>query len=109
MLETFNYTVDLLKDERTLVTLYPQGRFQSVYDQPLRFEKGFLSLFQKADVPGFQLVFYAALIDYFSSRKPVLSVYIKDFSFGEHYSAHDLESAYNRFYTECISHQREAI
>jgi hypothetical protein len=53
-----------------------------------------------------KLVFYVALVDYFSHRKPVLSIYLLEVSQELALALGSLESAYNEFLSECIQQQR---
>jgi hypothetical protein len=107
MVETISYTAGLLSSPENLVTAYPQGKFQSVYEPSVRFEKGLISMLGKMKPSGYQVVFYVALVDYFSSRKPILSLYVKKFDFTLDLPAGDIEWAYNHFYRECAGRQKE--
>jgi 1-acyl-sn-glycerol-3-phosphate acyltransferase len=104
-LSSLNYTSNLLGQAENLVIIYPQGEFQSVYQYPVAFEKGieFIAERIKREI---QLVFYAALIDYFSERKPSLTIYLKQVPQSLAGSAPDLESAYNDFLKNCYSFQK---
>lgn len=105
MIESVNYTVELLHDKNNLVVMYPQGEFSSIYSQKVSFEKGISTVAGKLK-NGFRLFFYAALIDYFASRKPTLYLYVKEFSPEEALTASSLESAYHSFYSACIEQQK---
>ncbi len=83
-IESLNYAISVLEDSSNLLVLFPQGRFQSLHQHPLTFEKGWFRIIQKSQ-PNIQIVFMAALTDYFSSPRPGLDVY--------------LESAANEIYT----------
>ena len=104
-LVSLKYTADLLGDLKNLVVLYPQGEFESAHQYPVTFEKGIekISSFTEND---FQLVFYAALTDYFSHRKPRLSIYLAEIPQSLSVSVTDLESAYNDFLRDCIDQQK---
>lgn len=108
MVETLDYAVEILQKKENLLVLYPQGRFQSIHDRPVVFEKGFFTILKKALNTGFQLVFYVALTDYFEFRKPLLSIYLKEQSFSSGLTAGDLESLYNEFYKDAVTHQMES-
>lgn len=107
MVETFSYAVDILKNKKNLFVIYPQGKFQSIHDRPIIFEKGYFSILKKVVESGFQLVFYVALTDYFSFRKPMLTIHLKEQSFSSAISATDLEIMYNEFYLEAAGLQKE--
>jgi len=108
VVESIQYTIDLLSREENMVVLYPQGEFESIYRQPVRFEKG-LSTIASRVKNKFQLVFYAALVDYFSHRKPALAIYLHEVPQDIALNAEGLESAYNEFLSECILKQKPEI
>ena len=109
MVETFTYAVDILKNKKNLLVIYPQGKFQSIHDRSILFEKGYLNILKKATESGFQLVFYVALTDYFSFRKPMLTIHLKEQSFSSTVTATDLEARYNEFYLDAAGQQKELI
>ncbi len=106
MAETFQYSKEILKNNANLLLLFPQGEIQSSYTFPLKFEKGILNIFKNVKKP-FQLVFYAALIDYFSTKKPQLNFYLRNYNFESINTIADLEKAYNAFLKECMLSQKE--
>jgi hypothetical protein len=98
-------TIDLLSNAENLVVLYPQGVFESQYLRPVRFEKGVCTVAARV-TNEVHLVFYAALVDYFSSRKPSLSVYLREVPREIALSPASIESAYNTFLSECTWQQK---
>ncbi len=104
MVETFNYTGELLTLPGNMVVMYPQGSIHSLYDRPLRFEKGWFRILEKAENPV-QLVFYIALVDYFSHRRPTLNIYLYDYDHNGK-GPGEVEQAFNRYYEKSIEHQR---
>jgi len=107
VIESLSYTADLLSKKDNLVVLYPQGEFESVYRVPVSFEKGIGTAISKVQ-NKIHLVFYAALVDYFSYRKPSLSIYLKEIPQELALDPADLESAYNAFLHACIFQQKPA-
>jgi 1-acyl-sn-glycerol-3-phosphate acyltransferase len=101
IIETLNYTNELLSDKKNLVLLFPQGEIQSVYNQQIRFEKG-LERILKDNSGKIQVIFLANLIDYFSEEKPTLYIYMREYSNSET-SMETVEIEYNSFYSACIS------
>ena len=104
MLATIDYTAELLNDSNNLVVMFPQGEFQSIYQHPVTFGRGVQLISSRAG-HEFQLLFYAALIDYFSSRKPSLNIYLQEFPAILSQSGASLESAYNEFLSACYKQQ----
>jgi len=101
IIETLNYTNELLSDKKNLVLLFPQGEIQSVYTQKIIFGKG-LERILKDNAGKIQLIFLANLIEYFSEEKPTLYTYFQEFTNPES-SLELVEKEYNLFYSGCIS------
>ena len=101
LIETINYTIDLLKDNSNLVLIFPQGKIQTLYTQKFEFEKGIEHILKrnKSDV---QIIFSANMIDYYSYEKPSLFIYLKKYDSLD-YSVDSIESSYNSFFSECIA------
>ena len=106
-LESIKYTGEILSDKRNLVLLFPQGKIHSIYDFPLVFEEGWYRIFKYMEGPV-QMVFYVALFDFFSNRKPELHIYLEDYLYqGKSHS--DTETAFNQFLGKCISTQKSRV
>ena len=95
-LQSLQYTVELLKDPGNMVALFPQGQFESKYQYPLHFEKGFDWILEKTE-NQLQMVFVANLVEYFESVKPMLFTYYEEYNFTGK-NMHDIEKDYNLFY-----------
>lgn len=96
LVESLLYAAELLASPQNMVLLYPQGEIQSVFEPYLRFEKGTDYIFRRLKNPV-HLLFLATLSDYFSNKKPVLFLFLKEYS-GE---AGKIQAAYNAFYDNC--------
>jgi 1-acyl-sn-glycerol-3-phosphate acyltransferase len=107
VLETLEYSSGLLSEKNNMLVLYPQGVFQSLYQFPVKFEKGFVRILENAEPESFQVVFYAALIDYFSRRKPKIDFYLKQHQYERGQNADDLENSYNDHLKSSINKQKE--
>ncbi|MDD2381423.1 MAG: lysophospholipid acyltransferase family protein [Mariniphaga sp.] len=96
---SLQYCIDLLQNPGNLVTFFPQGRFESVYIQPLHFEKGMEWLLKnlKNDV---QMIFAANQVDYFESVKPYLFMHFQEYNYSGK-AIHTIEKDYNLFYQSC--------
>ncbi len=104
MLNSLTYTSALLSTDRNLVVLYPQGKFASVYQYPIRFQKG-ISLVAAKAPSEFRLVVYAALVDYFEHSKPSLTIYLRELPSNLALSVRDFEEQYNDFLLESMKSQ----
>ena len=101
IIETLNYTNELLSDNKNMVLLFPQGEIQSVYTQNIKFEKG-LERILKDNFGKMQVLFIANLIDYFSEEKPTLFIYFREYS-DPGMSMEEVEEEYNIFYSGCMT------
>ena len=106
VVESLEYTKDLLKSAKNLVTIYPQGEIQSLYHYPLEFEKGITSVLKKLE-NKVDIVFLVALVDYFSHKKPTLTLALKEYPAYSSSSVKELEDAYNDFMIRMIKEQKE--
>jgi len=103
IIETLNYTKDLLNDNKNMVLLFPQGEIESMHRQTFKFEKGIERVIK--DKEGkIQIIFMANLIDYFSSPKEGLYMHFSEYEKSD-WSAATIEAGYNRFYQQCIDNQ----
>lgn len=105
VVESIKYTRELLQNKNNLVVIYPQGEIASIHQKPVRFEKGF-SRFTSGAGQDFKVVFYAALMDYYSDRKPSLNIYLKEVEEDVEEIAGWFEDKYNEFLSECVSSQK---
>jgi 1-acyl-sn-glycerol-3-phosphate acyltransferase len=107
MVETFSYTRELLSDPGNLVVMYPQGRIYSMHDQPFVFEKGWYRIIERMEQPV-QMVFYFALVDYYSHRKPTLNIYV--YAHDRPYGGPDqVETAFNDRFSDALAIQRSYL
>ena len=107
VLESIDYTIELLSGSQNLVLLFPQGRLESLYKNSLTFEKGITRIVSGINGKA-QILFVVNLIDYLSEPKPSLYVWLKEFT-NENQQAEGIEKAYNTFLSECISEQIKSV
>lgn len=101
LVESLTYAGELLSDTKNLVLMFPQGEIQTKYTSKFHFEKGVEMILKKAAGHP-QIIFSAALIDYFSWKKPRLDVYLQKFSYETIPSTPELQDAYNNFFAEAV-------
>ena len=106
IVDSLNYTKELLTDPRNMVVIFPQGEIQSLYHYPVHFEKGISSILGKMQPENLQVVFLAKLVDYFSHRKPSLTLGLTDYSAERFSSIKDMENAYNQHLKNMIDQQK---
>lgn len=102
-INSLEYAANLLSNPQNMVVLFPQGRFQSLHQHPVSFEKGWFRILQKAP-ENTQLLFMANMIDYFDHPKPTLTTRLKLVK-SSFENATQVEDAYNDFLTVAINAQ----
>lgn len=106
IMESLRYSAGLLEDTNNLLLLFPQGRIQSIHTAEFRFQKG-MEYLLKHTSGQVQLVFNVNLIDYFSEKRPSLSVYYRKYEPAGSFALPVLENAYNEYARECKQRQYE--
>jgi 1-acyl-sn-glycerol-3-phosphate acyltransferase len=104
IIETLDYTRQLLTNKNNLVLMYPQGEIQSMHEPVFKFERGLEHILKKMENPV-QVVFMVSLVDYFSNPKPGLFLYLKEFD-GMDFKTETILLKFNRFYADCVEKQK---
>jgi 1-acyl-sn-glycerol-3-phosphate acyltransferase len=104
IIETLDYTRQLLTNKNNLVLMYPQGEIQSMHEPVFKFERGLEHILKKIENPV-QVVFMVSLVDYFSNPKPGLFLYLKEFD-GMDFKTETILLKFNRFYADCVEKQK---
>ncbi|NLJ43522.1 MAG: glycerol acyltransferase [Bacteroidales bacterium] len=99
VIESLNYTAELLANPGNLVLMFPQGRFDSMHNHNIRFEKGVGYVLGRVQ-NTIHIIFVANFIEYFSEEKPGLIIHFTEFS-GNELSTANLEKEYNTFFSAC--------
>ncbi len=99
IVESLNYSSELLKDKNNLVLMFPQGKLHSIYNNDFKFEKGVERIIEKS--PQSKLIFMATFIEYFDHPKPNLYIYLTEHNIAN-LSKLDLASSYSRFFNQCL-------
>lgn len=108
MFESLKYASVILADPENLLVIYPQGKIETAYRQKLCFGRGVMKIWSDINGPKPVILFYVALTDYFSNRKPTLNIYLSPCTLSSGFSLQDLETRYNDFYRACITLQHES-
>ena len=104
IVETLHYTSELLKDEKNMVLIFPQGEIQSIHNQSMSFENG-LGHILKQKENNIQVVFLVNLIDYFSNRKPGIYMHIQEYK-ELAFDMKSIQESYNVFYAQSVEKQK---
>jgi 1-acyl-sn-glycerol-3-phosphate acyltransferase len=107
IVESINYSIDLLKQPENLVLMFPQGQIHSLYNNKVTFEKGIERIVHNI-APDTQILFVANLIDYLSDSNPNLFIYFKTF-LAKDFHQSNTEGEYNKFYDQAINTQKAKI
>ena len=97
ILESLNYSLEILNDPDNILIIFPQGKVESIYLNSIHFEKGALKLAHDAWPNKTLIVFNCNLIDWRENQKPIFNSYLK-LSTNKEKIAED----YNLFYQECL-------
>ncbi|HNX20789.1 MAG TPA: lysophospholipid acyltransferase family protein [Bacteroidales bacterium] len=104
IVESLNYTQEILQNSDSMVLLFPQGRIESLYKETFEFEKGISTILKKS--PPCRIMMIANFVDYFSNVKPTLFMYYKELVL-LNLDSNQLEVAYNQFYQEKLFIQKQ--
>ena len=103
VIETLNYSAELLSDKNNMVLMFPQGEIVSMHKANFEFEKGVEKILQRTK-NEVQVLFVANIIDYLSEIKPSVYTYMSDYT-GK-YTISEIEKAYNSFYQKSLETQQ---
>lgn len=100
IVETLNYTVEILSDKRNLVLMFPQGEIQSIQTRKFIFEKGIDHIVKRTG-DKVQIIFILNLVEYYSNPKPTLFIHLAEFDDPGHITG-AMEKAYQNFFETVI-------
>ncbi|MEZ5070804.1 MAG: lysophospholipid acyltransferase family protein [Bacteroidales bacterium] len=106
VLESLDSTLQLLRDPDNLVLLFPQGEIRSAHSRPFRFQKGTEHILRRVPAHA-RVLLVANLTDYFSHPRPGLTIRYRWMDPGSLTGPGQLAEAYNRFYEDCVTQQRD--
>lgn len=101
IIETMDYTVELLNTDENLVLMFPQGKIYSAHTDAVHFETGIQYIVKKCKDAA-QVLFVVNITDYFSDAKPHLFIYTKTCT-ASFLKNRDVEEEYNLFFTEVLN------
>ena len=100
VIETLDYTVQLLNDPYNLVLIFPTGQIQSLYRQEMHFQKG-IGRILKDGAANCLVLFSFILPEYGSYPKPTLHSYIRKYR-GSDFQLKSLEAAFGQQLEEVL-------
>ncbi|MCW8801837.1 MAG: lysophospholipid acyltransferase family protein [Candidatus Bathyarchaeota archaeon] len=106
LMESLQYSAEILSDGNKLLMMFPQGSIESLYHRGFSFAKGIGRILDKCD-PVPEIVFNINLVDYFSRPSPTLFIRTKCYKGG--LSTEEIEKAFNQYHADCIAKQHESL
>jgi 1-acyl-sn-glycerol-3-phosphate acyltransferase len=106
ILKTLQHLVSVIKEPGNLYLFFPQGKIESLYSYPYKFEKGALQYIIKHVKNDYQFVFNVNLIDYSSHKRPELSIYYKTYNLTNATTPEQIENDFNEFANSCLTKQK---
>lgn len=103
--ESLQYAAEILKNNKNMLLMFPQGEIRSQHSDVIVFEKGLDHILTKAKNP-IQILMVANVLDYFSKPKPTLRQYISSPEKTRNFTCKELQDIYNKFYKESIDRQK---
>ncbi len=101
LIPSLQYAGEVLSDKRNMMLMFPQGKIQTHHRCSFQFEKGVETILKNTRGNP-QIIFSAALVDYFSEKKPRLDIYLEKAELKENTSTRELEEKYNDFFRRKI-------
>ncbi|PLX22819.1 MAG: glycerol acyltransferase [Salinivirgaceae bacterium] len=102
IIESINYTVELLSNNKNMVLLFPQGKIQSQQKNSIHFEQGVNRIID--ELKNTDVLLMNTFTDYFSNKKNTLFVYGKVLT-----DLNNVEGDFNQFYEESKLKQSQCM
>ncbi len=107
IIESINHAAMLLNNNDNLVLIFPQGLIETKYRFPFHFEKGVEAILKRSSGNA-RILFIANMIEYYSEARPSVHIYYEEARLGDKPDRKAIEAAYNQFFANCITKQKEA-
>lgn len=78
IIESLNYSIEILESPSNLLLMFPQGKLESQHVNVVKFHKGIERI--AGSVHNTRIIFAVCLTDYFSNRKPTLTISLKEYN-----------------------------
>ncbi|WP_347838213.1 lysophospholipid acyltransferase family protein [uncultured Draconibacterium sp.] len=102
IIETLDYTAELLGNTNNLVLMFPQGKINSMHKNNFVFEKGIQKILERTK-NEIQIIFQANFVDYLSTARPQAYFYVGTYLGTKKVEL--IEKSYNQFYQQCLNTQ----
>lgn len=101
IVESLNFASNILKNPKSLIQFFPQGRLYSMHQNKITFHKGLAQILRNN--PNISIIFYAMFFDFGSNEKPYLNVFIEKVTNAQQFTLEELNKKYQDLYTESLS------
>lgn len=101
IVQSINFCQQVLNKPNNMLVMYPQGELQSQHHSGVVFRKGIERILTSGE--NVQIVFAACLTDYFTQRRPYLTIALKEHS--DETNTNSIEEAYNNHLIESKMNQ----
>ncbi|MEL7146026.1 MAG: 1-acyl-sn-glycerol-3-phosphate acyltransferase [Bacteroidota bacterium] len=101
LFESLSYAQTLLKDQKNLVLVFPQGRLQSMHTTKIEIEKGISRLLVECG-PTCRVLYNAVIVDYFEGFKPTVTFHLLDLGTANEIDTEALPQQISQFHQEAM-------
>jgi hypothetical protein len=106
--ESLKTTVEILENSANMVLFYPEGEFVSMTQNQKKFKPGIEYILKKLPKEC-SILMQASFVDYFSNKKPTLTLYYETIDSNHIINTKELEAKYNSFYAKCMQNQQNFV
>jgi len=107
VVQSLNYTAQLLSDPNNMVTVFPQGQLISNHATDINIERGIGHIIKKVE-GNCQIVYYSAFVEYFESFKPSVYFHLLDCGTNKDFDLDRLRTQINTFHQQALKDQVNA-
>ena len=105
VIESLNFCSEVLSNPNNLLVLYPQGKIEPQHKNHVVFQRGVERIL--AQTNDVRVVFASCLTNYFSYRKPTLTLSLVEYT--GNYTLADIEEAYNNHLSQSFANQENIL
>lgn len=99
--ESLNHCIGLLSDKNNLLVFFPQGKISTQHCSEIKFMAGIERIVNRS--PNVCVVFASVLVDYYSRKKPSVTITLKEYIGSANLT--EMENEFNSFHSKCIKNQ----
>ncbi|GAB3914536.1 1-acyl-sn-glycerol-3-phosphate acyltransferase [Mucilaginibacter boryungensis] len=104
VVQSLNYTAQLLNNPNNMVTVFPQGELLSNHATDINIERGIGHIIKKIE-GDCQIIYYSAFIEYFESFKPSVYFHLLDCGTNKDFDLERLRAQISTFHQQALKDQ----